>query len=120
MVSVQLVVAVCVMAPRLATGSSPDWNCAWSIISWRSNRSRQSSAPDMPVPRRSTATIGFVLSTSAPARDSHTGSWVDDGRSVPVVITKGPASLGVWAEVARTTPMLTVPVAPLIGSRSAS
>src|SRR2546421_165558 len=43
MVSVQLVVAVCVMAPRLATGSSPDWNCAWSIISCRLNRSRQSS-----------------------------------------------------------------------------
>jgi hypothetical protein len=36
MVSVQLVVAVIAMSPRLATGSSPDWNCAWSSISWRS------------------------------------------------------------------------------------
>jgi hypothetical protein len=120
MVSVQLVVAVCVMAPRFATGSSPDWNCAWSSISWRSNMSRQSSAPDIPVPRRSTATIGCVLRTSPPARDSQTGSCSDDGRSDPVVITSGPASSGVCGPFARTTPMLTVPVAPLIGSSSAS
>ena len=72
------------------------------------------------MPRRSTATIGCVLSTSAPARDSHTGSCTDDGRSDPVVITSGPASSGVCTERARTTPMLTGPVAPLIESRSAS
>ena len=48
-------------ALRLATGSSPDSNCAWSSISWRSNRSRQSRSPDMPMPRRSTATIGVGL-----------------------------------------------------------
>ena len=78
-------------------------------------------ASDMPVPRRSTATIGFVLRMSEPARDSHTGSCDDDGRSVPVVITTGPASAGVSTEVARTTPMLMgLPPAPLIGSRSAS
>ena len=74
MVSVQLVVAVMVISPRLATGSSPDWNCAWSSISWRSNRSRQSTGPTCPCrggrPRRS----GWVFSTSAPARDSQTGS----------------------------------------------
>ena len=67
------------------------------------------------MPRRSTATIGLVFRTSAPPRDSHTGSCADDGRSVPVVITSGPASAGVAADLARTTPMLSVPVAPLIG-----
>ncbi len=72
------------------------------------------------MPRRSTATIGAFVSTSAPARDSQAGSCTEDGRSEPVVITSGPASAGVCADVARTTPMLTVPVAPLIGSRSAS
>ena len=72
------------------------------------------------MPRRSTETIGWLLSTSAPERDSHTGSCSDDGRSVPVVNTSGPASGGVCTERARTTPMLSVPVAPLIGSRSAS
>ena len=120
MVSVQLVVAVMVMAARLDTGSSPDSNWAWSRISWRSNRSRQSTALDMPIPRRSTATIGRVLRMSAPARDSHTGSCSDVGRSEPVVSTSGPASAGVAAERARTTPIDSVPVAPLIGSRSAS
>ena len=34
--------------------------------------------------------------------------------------TSGPASLGVWPERARTTPMLTDPDPPLTGSRSAS
>jgi hypothetical protein len=37
-----------------------------------------------------------------------------------VVITNGPASSGVWSDVACTTPILRVPVAPSIGSRSAS
>ena len=64
--------------------------------------------------------MGWVLSTSVPLRDSHTGSCTDDGRSEPVVITSGPASAGVATDLARTTPMLSVPVAPLIESRSAS
>ncbi|OBG68977.1 hypothetical protein A5703_10080 [Mycobacterium sp. E188] len=105
---------------RLATGSSPVWNCAWSRMIWRSDESRQSIGFDMPMPRRSTATIGCVCSTSAPPRDSQTGSCADDGRSEPVVKTSGPASRGVWLERARTTPTLTVPVPPPFGSRSAS
>ena len=117
--SVQFVVAVLATSDRLATGSSPVWNCAWSRITWRSRRSRQSIGLDKPMPRRSTATTGRDCSTSAPDRDSQTGNCVDDGRSEPVVNTSGPASCGVWFERARTTPMLTVPVPPL-GSRSAS
>ena len=72
------------------------------------------------MPRRSIETIGRVFSTSVPERVSHTGNWIDDGRSHPVVMTSGPASGGVCGERARTTPMVTVPVALSIGSRSAS
>src|SRR5579884_1226947 len=74
----------------------------------------------MPMPRRSTATIGWLRRTSAPARESQTGNCTDDGRSDPVVKTSGPASCGVCTERARTAPMLSVPAAPLTGSRSAS
>lgn len=43
------------------------------------------------------------------------GGQLDDGRSVPVVITNGPASAGVSARDARTTPISArVPLAPLI------
>ena len=101
--SVQPVVAVMVIAPRSATGSSPDSNWAWSRISWRSKESRQSIGLDIPMPRRSTDTIGWPLSTSAPERDSHTGSCSGDGTSEPVVNTSGPASGGVCTERARTT-----------------
>ena len=60
------------------------------------------------------------MSTSVPLRDSQIGSPTEDATSVPVVITSGPASDGVATDLACTTPMLTVPVAPLIESRSAS
>ena len=95
-------------------------NCACSRISLRSKESRQSIGLDMPMPRRSTATIGRSLSTSAPERANQTGSTSEDGRSVPVVNTSGPASAGVFADRARTTPIAIVPVAPPTGSRSAS
>src|SRR5690348_8408285 len=74
----------------------------------------------MPMPRRSIATMGWSLRTSPPAWASQTGSWVDDGRSEPVVNTSGPASCGVWPDRARTTPMVTEPEPPLVGSRSES
>ena len=72
------------------------------------------------MPRRSTETTGWLLSTSMPDRDSHTGNCTEVGRSEPVVMTSGPASAGVSLDRARTTPMLTVPLAPAMGSRSAS
>jgi hypothetical protein len=95
MASVQFVVAVFETSERLATGSSPVWYCAWSRMIWRSVRSRQSIGLDMPMPRRSTATTGRVCSTPEPARVSQTGNCVEDGRSEPVVNTRGPASFGV-------------------------
>ena len=49
-----------------------------------------------------------------------TATFVSENVVNPVVKTSGPASDGVCTERARTTPMLTVPVAPAIGSRSAS
>ena len=72
------------------------------------------------MPRRSTATIGWAFSTSPPERASHCGSCTDVGMSEPVVSTSGPASAGVPTALARTTPIDTVPEAPLIVSRSAS
>ena len=83
MVSVQLVVAVMVIAPRLATGSSPDWNCAWSSISWRSNRSRQSIAPTCPcrAGRRDTMGLQHVGARARqPDRQLHRGRQVRAGR----------------------------------------
>ena len=118
--AVHAVVAVWVIEPRLATGSSPDTNWACSRICLRSKSSRHSIGLDIPMPRRSTATIGWPARTSTPDRDSHTGSCSVEGKSEPVVNTSGPASAGVLTERARITPMVTVPVAPAIGSRSAS
>ncbi|SHW67794.1 Uncharacterised protein [Mycobacteroides abscessus subsp. abscessus] len=120
MLSVQSVVAEVATFARLATWSSPERNCAWSSRSWRSLLDTQLSGPDMPMPRRSTATTGRVFNRSTPPRCSHTGSWCDVGMSDPVVMTIGPASAGVVASRARTTPMLTVPAEPPRESRSAS
>src|SRR4051812_35330080 len=74
----------------------------------------------MPMPRLSTATIGLVFKTSAPARVSQTGSCTEVGMFQPVVTTSGPASGGVCEDRARTTPTVMVPDAVLIGSSSAS
>jgi hypothetical protein len=54
---------------------------------------RQSIGLDMPMPRRSTATMGWVWNASAPARRARPAT-ASDGRVGPVVKTRGPASLG--------------------------
>ncbi|CPU18790.1 Uncharacterised protein [Mycobacteroides abscessus] len=115
----QLVVAVSTILPRLATGSSPARFWAWSRMSRVSQVSRHVMASDRPIPRRSTATTGRCLRTSAPGPLSHVASWTEDGRSEPVVKTRGPASAGVCEVLARTAPRVTLPGAPLIGSSGA-
>ena len=91
MASVQLVVAVLETSDRLATGSSPVWNCAWSriILAVEAvaavDRARHAHAATVDGDDR----VGLAA-RRRPPRDSQTGSCVDDGRSEPVVKTSGP------------------------------
>lgn len=94
MMSVQPVVAVVVTVPRAATGSSPGVELGLLAHQFAVEDVAAVDRVERPIPRRSNATIGWDFNTSAPERDSHTGSCTDEGRSDPVVNTSGPHPAG--------------------------